>query len=79
MQIENIKLTKEELNEAVQKFLDFRNIKVKVTNVETYGYPTKGWSIDLDCEKEPISPQPPSRHIQTPEDLGKAIEQGEPL
>lgn len=53
MTIDEIKLTKEEMNEAVQNYLDFRNVKVTVTGVDTYGYPIKGWRIAL--ETEPLS------------------------
>jgi hypothetical protein len=55
MQIEEIKLSKEEMNQAVQEFLKFRNINVIVTEINTYGYPVKGWKVSLETTELPVT------------------------
>ena len=55
MQIESIKLSKEELNQAVREFLKVRGITVEIESVDTYGYPARGWQVEV---KETAEPEP---------------------
>lgn len=57
MEIQSIILTDAEMNEAIQKFLEWRNIQVEVTGVSGKGYPRKGWEVDLKTSDVPVLPQ----------------------
>lgn len=74
MKIETLELSKEEMNEAVQRFLDWRNVKVKVSGVTSVGYPLRAWQVELETEKSEELKIP---QYSTPEQLGAAIEKGE--
>jgi hypothetical protein len=66
MQIDEIKMTKEEMNRMVQSWLEWRGIKVEVENVVTYGYPTEGFKIELKAEvsdEQIPAPQPIARKV----------------
>ena len=67
MTIENIKITPEELHLAVEGFLRQQGLTLKVKSVDSYGYPVKGWEVEV----EPSSPV-----VVTIQDLTKAIEAG---
>lgn len=57
MEIQSIILTDAEMNEAIQKFLEWRNIQVEVAGVSGKGYPRKGWEVDLKTRDVPVLPQ----------------------
>lgn len=58
MNIPELRLTREEMNNAVSNYLQLHGLKVVVKEVSTYGYPQKGWAIELECETvtEPAFP-----------------------
>lgn len=79
MKIDEIKLTKAEMNEAVQRYLQWMNIKVEVESIEQDGYPSRGWCVGIKGERLESVPLPVKHTFTSVEDLGKAIENEEPI
>lgn len=74
MKIDTLELTKEEMNEAVQNWLNWRNIKVTVTSITEVGYPLRNWQVELEGKTtEQVQVAPPFNSI---DDLTTAIEKG---
>ena len=76
MRINEILLTKAEMNEAVSDWLVWHNLKVVVSKIETVGYPVKGWSITVDCDTSPknVELTAPKPAIQNVEVLTQAVD-----
>jgi hypothetical protein len=60
MKIEELILTGEEMNAAIEQFLKWHNMNVKVVSLSPRGYPSTYWKITLDCDTDPnaIKPAP---------------------
>lgn len=51
MKIESVVLTEAEMNQAVQEFLKWRNMDVKVVDVDKVGYGSRTrWEVSLECK-----------------------------
>lgn len=57
MEIENIKLTRNELHEAVEQWLRNNGVRVEVSGVDTFGYPVKGYDIECKVTMATINPE----------------------
>ena len=68
MKIESLILTKEELNQAVQDFLNWKNVKVKVLTVEAKGYPLREWEVQLDTASLAITEKTEVSNLAPPSD-----------
>lgn len=77
MKIDIIEFTKDEINEAVQDYLDWRGIKVNVINISSVGYPIHAWQVELKTKSTEVERIQSSSSITSPEQLGAAIEKGE--
>lgn len=65
MKIEELTLTDEEMNEAVQGYLNWHNIKVKVLTIEGKGYPRHAWSISVEGEGKTLASLVPKAQPQS--------------
>ena len=74
MRIENIVLTKREMNEAVSDWLSKHGVTVNVRDVDTHGYPHSGFDIDCSTEPEAAPALPEIKPITTPLALEPAKE-----
>ena len=54
MQIEGIKLTKEEVYSAIEAFLLTHGLTVKVESFDSYGYPAKDYFITIKDPQDDI-------------------------
>ena len=75
MNISKLTITQDELNEAVEKRLSERGLKLRVEGVErTYGTSSEKYEVNIEIpELEKASPAPA---IKSVEELGTAIEEG---
>jgi hypothetical protein len=53
MQIPEVILSIPEMHEAVGNWLKLHGVDLPVKSVDTQGYPTKGFAVELQTEKEP--------------------------
>lgn len=74
MIIKQIVITSRELNEAVQEWLKKRGLDVNVNEVEKSYAQTGCYNVDSDVKE--LTPVIPPPTIQSPEQLGEALEQG---
>ena len=57
MKLENVEITDEEMNKAVQLLLGTCGLTVKVKSIGSVGYPRRGWRIDVETEGQGLAPE----------------------
>jgi hypothetical protein len=67
MKITDIEMTDKEMNHVMTEYFRLTGLDIKVLRIEAKGYPRRGWQIDVEATNSTI---------QSPEELGKAIEEG---
>jgi hypothetical protein len=59
MKIEEIEISDEEMNRAIEKFLNLHGLDLRVTAIGEKGYPRKAWQVSVEANiaeaKKPCS------------------------